>query len=224
MGIDGNILQLLQNMYQQVQYCVKLNGKVSKPFNSSIGVKQGCVLSPLLFNMYVSDIPDIFDDACHPVTVNSLTTNSMLFADDLVLLSESAEDIQRCLGKLENYCHQWGLTINQDKTKVIIFNKKVVRNQKNSNFMSTILRSKLPNHTATWALFSHPVVPSIGQFLLCMIRHAKHSLLSNKWKRRNIHCWQFHYLINSSFQSWHMRLKSGDHFCSINPSVQKAAP
>ena len=123
MGIDGNKLQLLQNMYQQVQYCVKLNGKVSKPFNSSIGVKQGCVLSPLLFNMYVSDIPDIFDDACHPVTVNSLTTNSMLFADDLVLLSESAEGIQRCLGKLKNYCHQWGLTINQDKTKVIIFNK-----------------------------------------------------------------------------------------------------
>ena len=123
MGIDGNILQLLQNMYQQVQYCVKLNGKVSKPFNSSIGVKQGCVFSPLLFNMYVSDIPDIFDDACHPVTVNSLTTNSMLFVDDLVLLSESAEGIQRCLGKLENYCLQWGLTINQDKTKVIIFNK-----------------------------------------------------------------------------------------------------
>ena len=90
---------------------------------SLIGVKQGCVLSPLLFNMYVSDIPDIFDDACRPVTVISLTTNSMPFADDLVLLSESAECIQRCIGKLENYCHQWGLTINQDKTKVIIINK-----------------------------------------------------------------------------------------------------
>ena len=81
MCIDGNILQLLQNTHQQVQYSVKMNGMDSKPCHSSIGVEQGCVLSPLQFNVYVSDILDFYD-ARHPVTVNSLTTNSLLFADD----------------------------------------------------------------------------------------------------------------------------------------------
>ena len=88
-----------------------------------VGVKQGCVLSPLLFNMFISDLPDIFTADCDPVTVNSLSTNSLLFADDLVMLSESAEGLQNCIDKLEGYCNKWGLCINQSKTKVIIFNK-----------------------------------------------------------------------------------------------------
>ena len=123
MGIGGNLLNLLRNMYDKVMYSVKIDGKISKPFLSRVGVKQGCVLSPLLFNMFISDLPDIFTADCDPVTVNSLSTNSLLFADDLVMLSESAEGLQNCIDKLEGYCNKWGLCINQSKTKVIIFNK-----------------------------------------------------------------------------------------------------
>ena len=46
-----------------------------------------------------------------------------MFADDLVLLSESAEGLQKCIDKLDDYCSMWGLSVNIDKTKVIIFNK-----------------------------------------------------------------------------------------------------
>ena len=46
-----------------------------------------------------------------------------MFADDLTILSESASGLQSALNKLQEYCSKWGLTINIDKTKVVIFNK-----------------------------------------------------------------------------------------------------
>ena len=46
-----------------------------------------------------------------------------MFADDLVLISETAEGLQNCLNALQNYCDKWCLSINTDKTKVMIFNK-----------------------------------------------------------------------------------------------------
>ena len=70
LGIGGNFLSILKAMYSNVSYCIKLNGKVSTSFLSNSGVKQGCVLSPLLFNMFLSDLPKIFDDSCAPVGVN----------------------------------------------------------------------------------------------------------------------------------------------------------
>ena len=46
-----------------------------------------------------------------------------MFADDLVLISETAEGLQDCLNAMQSYCEKWCLSINTDKTKVIIFNK-----------------------------------------------------------------------------------------------------
>ena len=103
---------------------MKINGFISRPFASSVGVKQGCVLSPLLFNLYLSDLPAVFNDNdCFPVHVNSLSTNCLMFADDLVLLSETADGLQKCINRLDAYCKKWSLNINLSKTKVIIFNK-----------------------------------------------------------------------------------------------------
>ena len=55
--------------------------------------------------------------------MNNLSTNCLLFADDLVLLSESPQGLQNCLDKLGSYCHKWGLNVNLSKTKIVLFNK-----------------------------------------------------------------------------------------------------
>ena len=123
MDIGGNFLNIIENMYQNVLYRVKMNGFTSQNITSNVGVKQGCVLSPLLFNLYLSDLPRIFTDECHPIHLNDCKLNCLMFADDLILMSESAEGLQKCLDKLQEYCTKWCLTVNIDKTKVIIFNK-----------------------------------------------------------------------------------------------------
>ena len=123
MGVDGNFFSILENMYSDVLYSVKLNGRLSEYISSNVGVKQGCVMSPLLFNLFLADLPDVFDKHCDPVSINDVTKLScLMFADDLVLFSESESGLQRCLNQLQVYCDKWKLTINVNKTKVIIFN------------------------------------------------------------------------------------------------------
>ena len=84
-------------------------------------VKQGYFHS--LFNLYVNDLPTIFNDDCNPVTLHYEKLNCLLYADDLILLSESESGLQRCLDRLLLYCTNWNLSVNVDKSKVMIFNK-----------------------------------------------------------------------------------------------------
>ena len=111
-GIGGNILNIIESMYASVFYCVKLNGCLSDKIPSDVGVKQGCVLSPLLFNIFLSDLPCIFEDSCDPVTLLDSSLSCLMFADDLFIHSETSRGFQNALNKLNAYCQNWGLTIN----------------------------------------------------------------------------------------------------------------
>ena len=111
-GIKGNLLKLIHNMYSRSDYIIKSNGEFSYPVHSSFGVKQGCNLSPLLFNIFINDIHSIFNESCNPVSVNTWNISSLSFADDLVILSESPNGLKESLDCLEKYCNDWGLKIN----------------------------------------------------------------------------------------------------------------
>jgi hypothetical protein len=120
-GVGGLFYRNIRSMYSNTVNYVKMSNGLSPPFPSNIGVKQGCVLSPTLFKLYVKDLPDVFDQSCHPVTLLSSKINCMMYADDTVLLSESAEGLQNCLNKLQEYCSTWHLEVNPKKTKIMVF-------------------------------------------------------------------------------------------------------
>ncbi|KAL5005625.1 hypothetical protein ScPMuIL_016783 [Solemya velum] len=122
LGIGGNFLSTIQNLYSKVLYAVKVNGRLSDDIISNVGVKQGCVLSPLLFNLYLHDLPSIFED-CDPIRLHDTDVSCLLYADDLVIVSRSYCGLQRALNNLSDYCQKWDLTVNLDKTKIIIFNR-----------------------------------------------------------------------------------------------------
>ena len=122
-GIRGNLLNLIIDMYKDTNYIIKSNGIFSFPFSAKYGVKQGCNLSPLFFNIFINDLHQSFDETCEALNINDWNVNSLSYADDLVLLSESECGLQNSLNKLENYCNTWGLKININKTKVVVFNK-----------------------------------------------------------------------------------------------------
>ena len=79
-----------------------------------------------LSNIFQNDLHEIFDNNCDPVSIGSLLLNSISWADDLILMSLSRAGLQNCLDKLSKYCKQWGLEVNVDKTKILVFGNKYV--------------------------------------------------------------------------------------------------
>jgi len=122
-GIGGHFINIIRNMYSLVSFTIKCDGKLTDIFNTSVGVKQGCILSPMFFNIFISDIPTIFDDSCDPVLLDNSPLSCLMYADDLVILSKSAQGLQNALDKLHNYCLKWKLLVNIKKSNVMIFNK-----------------------------------------------------------------------------------------------------
>jgi len=124
-GIGGPFGQIIQNMYAKSEMAIKLPTGTTETFMGNVGVKQGCVMSPTLFNFYISDIPDLMDDPdCDPVILHNLRVACLMFADDIVLISESADGLQNSLNKLQQYCEKWMLSINTKKTQVLVMNKQ----------------------------------------------------------------------------------------------------
>ena len=105
---------------------VKVGDHLTPFFHSYVGVRQGDVLSPTLFNFFINDVIASFDTACDIPKLGNLNINCLLYADDLVLISKSEKGLQQAVTSLEKYCETWGLTINPDKTKIVVFNKKDV--------------------------------------------------------------------------------------------------
>ena len=103
LGINGIFLNNLKAMYAKTSYKIKLSNGFIDPILSNLGLKQGCPLSPILFNIYIDDIKDIFDPSCDPVRLHDEDIYHFLYADDLVILSNSVSGLQRSLDKLASY-------------------------------------------------------------------------------------------------------------------------
>ena len=115
-------LKSLKAMYSSVKYCIKMTNGFTDPIKSFKGLKQGCVLSPTLFNIFIDDVESIFTENCDPVRLSDKDLNHLLYADDLILISKSPEGLQNCLNHLDEYCQLWDLNVNIAKSKTMIFN------------------------------------------------------------------------------------------------------
>lgn len=121
-GINGKFHDTIQDMYRKTSLQVKLEGQLTPSFPAEVGVRQGDVLSPNIFKIFINDLPNtLSQNDTEAPTLGSKHINSLLYADDLVLLSTTQAGLQASLDKLMDYCHKWGLHININKTKVIIF-------------------------------------------------------------------------------------------------------
>ena len=124
-GITGKVFNLIKNIYMHEKCQIKIGGMLSDPFDANQGVRQGCILSPILFNIFISDLPKILDEAENdPAKIGILKTLScILWADDLVMFSETKEGLTKMINKLVMFATENGLKINNEKTKCMIFNK-----------------------------------------------------------------------------------------------------
>ena len=107
-------------------------------FDCTIGVKQGDTISPTLFACFVNDlsqeikatnlgvnikINNTNDDETPPIN-NSFKVNNLLYADDIVLLAETENDLQLMLNIVNRWCNNWRMEVNLTKTNILHIRKK----------------------------------------------------------------------------------------------------
>ena len=122
-GFSNKFLNIVKCMYDNVKSCIKLSSGYTDSFHSHVGTRQGCNLSPTLFNLFLNDLPTLLHNKCidAPVLLDRKLP-ILMFADDIVLLSTSQSGLQHSLRLLESFCNKWRLSISLKKTKIMIFN------------------------------------------------------------------------------------------------------
>ena len=123
-GVDGYLYKALKALYRNTVGCVQINEHRTGWFPTPSGVKQGDILSPTLFALFINDLLKEIKQSTIGVRVGDLVVSTLCYADDLVLLAESEIDLQTLFNIVSRWCSKWRMTINNDKTKVIHFRNK----------------------------------------------------------------------------------------------------
>ena len=109
MGINGSgkMLHALKSLYTNVKCNVRINSCVTDWFEVQTGLKQGCKLSPILFALYINDLCKALDDVGCGSKLDGLKVSSLLYADDIVLLSDTSNGLQTMLNIVYSWCNTW---------------------------------------------------------------------------------------------------------------------
>lgn len=131
--VSGKVIRTLKSIYDRAFTKIRLKGGLSDDINITEGVLQGESISPLLFNLYLSEIEKKLIEWDVPgVKVQNEEIHSLLFADDAVILAPGAGPLQRKLNHLADYFDELGLMVNISKTKIVRFRRR--QRSKNETF------------------------------------------------------------------------------------------
>jgi len=120
-GLTGKFLNALKSLYASVKCAVRVNDYTSEWFDVKSGLKQGCLVSTTLFNLFLNDISELFEQSNMGVKINGKIISHLFYADDLVLIAENEEDLQHLLTLLSKWCDINNMNINTDKSKIMHF-------------------------------------------------------------------------------------------------------
>lgn len=125
-GYPRHLIQALKGLYKRAEIVINTGRSISTELVTTQGVRQGCSISPTLFNIYIDHIIRIWKEEVRGgIKINSNTTlNSLLFADDLAIIQTTEDGLQRSVYTLETIANEYSLEISAQKTKIMAFKGK----------------------------------------------------------------------------------------------------
>lgn len=173
-GIDHRLLFLLRQLHSQNRCQIRIpsSNVLSSSFPINKGVRQGCILAPLLFNLFLADLPlHLTSNTVSLPVINNLPVPLLLYADDAVLLALTKSGLRELLSKFQNYCKNNNLIINSKKTQILVFSSHWSPSSWTVN-SHTYLQVKsfkylglLFHHKLTWTHHKKSIISSTSTYL-----------------------------------------------------------
>ena len=122
-NISANFIRVIKNLYDKANSAVLFNGSIGDWFRTTVGVRQGCLLSSTLFNIFLERImTDAFEDHEGTVGIGGRTTTNLRFADDIDGLAGEEEELANLVERLDKASTAYGTEISAEKTKLMTNN------------------------------------------------------------------------------------------------------
>lgn len=120
--IDKRLVARVKNTYEETVMMVITEEGMTSQFKTEKGIRLGCIMSPLLFNIYVADLEKCMEKRGIGVKEKD-RIQSIAYADDIVLVAKNREALMDMMDILRRLLRERSLTLNTEKTKVLVFNK-----------------------------------------------------------------------------------------------------
>ena len=122
MGIPDRLTCLLRNLYAGQEATVRTRHGTTNWFKIGKGIRQGCVLSPCLFNFYAEYIMRNagLEEAQAGIKIGGRNIHNLRYADDTTLMVEREEELKSLLMKVKEESEKVGLKLNIKKTKIMV--------------------------------------------------------------------------------------------------------
>lgn len=123
-GIEEWLRREIMETYKKTKNKVKIRNRKMEELWTRNGFRQGCPMSPRLFNVYIGDLEaEMRKEQTGGVVVRKKKFWSITYADDIVLLAKSEQELKSMMKRLKKY-ERKGLNLSPEKSKVMIFEKE----------------------------------------------------------------------------------------------------
>ena len=133
-NISTNLIQVIKNIYNKATTAVLLNSSIGDWFRTTAGVRQGCLLSPTLFNIFLERITtDALEDHEGTVSIGGITITNLRFADDIDGLTGEEEELANLVERLDKASTNYGMEISAEKTRLMTHNTSGINTESKAN-------------------------------------------------------------------------------------------
>ena len=116
-NISNNLIRVIKNLYDKASSVVLSNSSIGDWFRTTVGVRQGCLLSPTLFNIFLERImTDALEDHEGTVSIGGRAITNLRFADDIDGIAGEEEELAKLIERLDKASTAYG-QISAEKTK-----------------------------------------------------------------------------------------------------------
>ena len=122
-NISTNLIQVNENLHSKATSVVLFNSSIGDWFRTTVGVRQKCLLSPTLFNIFLERIrTDGLEDHGGTVSIGGRTITNHRFADGIDGLAREEEELSKLVERLDKASTAYGMEISAEKTKLMTNN------------------------------------------------------------------------------------------------------